>query len=68
MSAFYKDTAIDNKSVHEYSIKVNDTQWLGANSIEELVDIVLDEGICPSKMLYIDGKPSNEYITNFIVE
>ena len=68
MSALYRDTAVDGKSVHEYSIKINDTQWLGANSIEELVDIVLSEGICPSAMLYIDGKPSNEYITNFIVE
>jgi hypothetical protein len=68
MSALYRDTAVDGKSVHEYSIKINDTQWLGANSIEELVDIVLSEGICPSKMLYIDGQPSNEYITDFIVE
>ena len=68
MSALYRDTAVDGKSVHEYSIKINDTQWLGANSIEELVDIVLSEGICPSKMLYIDGQPSNECITDYIVE
>ena len=68
MSALYRDTAVNGKSVHEYSIKINDTQWLGANSIEELVDIVLSEGICPSKMLYIDGQPSGECITDFIVE
>ena len=68
MSAFYRDTAVYGKSVHEYSIKVNDRQWLGADTIEKLVDIVLSEGICPSAMLYIDGKPSNECITDFIVE
>ena len=68
MSAFYRDTVVYGKSVHEYSIKVNDEQWLGANTIEKLVDIVLSEGICPSAVLYIDGNPSNEFITDFIVE
>ena len=67
-SAFYRDTVVYGKSVHEYSIKVSDEQWLGANTIEELVDIVLSEGICPSAMLYIDGQPSNECITDYIVE
>jgi len=67
-SAFYRDTVVYGKSVHEYSIKVNDEQWLGANTIEELVNIVLSEGICPSKTLYVDGQPSNECITDFIVE
>ncbi len=68
MSAFYRDTAVNNKSVHEYSIKVNNEQWLGANTVEKLVDIVLSEGICPSAMLYIDGQVSNECITDYIVE
>jgi len=68
MSAFYRDTVVYGKSVHEYSIKVNDEQWLGASTVEKLVDIVLSEGICPSTMLYIDGQPSNECITDFIVE
>lgn len=67
-SAFYRDTVVYGKSVHEYSIKVNDEQWLGANTVEKLVDIVLSEGICPSKTLYIDGQPSNECVTDFIVE
>jgi hypothetical protein len=67
-SAFYRDTVVYGKSVHEYSIKVSDEQWLGANTIEELVNIVLSEGICPSKILYVDGQPSNECITDFIVE
>ncbi len=68
MSAFYRDTVVYGKSVHEYSIKVNDEQWLGAETVEELVDIVLSEGICPSAVLYIDGQPSNECITDYIVE
>ena len=68
MSAFYRDTVAYGKSVHEYSIKVNDKQWLGANTIEKLVDIVLSEGICPSVTLYINGQPSNECITDYIVE
>ena len=68
MSAFYRDTVVYGKSVHEYSIKVNDEQWLGASTVEKLVDIVLSEGICPSAMLYIDGQPSGECITDFIVE
>ena len=53
MSALYRDTAVDGKSVHEYSIKINDTQWLGASTVEKLIDIVLSEGICPSAMLYL---------------
>ena len=68
MSKFYRDTVAYGKSVHEYSIKVSDEQWLGADTVEELVDIVLSEGICPSAVLYIDGKPSNECITDYIVE
>ena len=68
MSAFYRDTVVYGKSVHEYSIKVNDEQWLGASTVEKLVDIVLSEGICPSAMLYIDGQLSNECITDYIVE
>ena len=67
-SAFYRDTVVYGKSVHEYSIKISDEQWLGANTVEELVNIVLSEGICPSKTLYVDGQPSNECITDFIVE
>lgn len=67
-SAFYRDTVVYGKSVHEYSIKVNDEQWLGADTIEKLVDIVLNEGICPSKTLYVNGQPSSECITDFIVE
>ena len=68
MSAFYRDTVVYGISVHEYSIKINDERWIGASTVEELVDIVLSEGICPSAMLYIDGQPSNEYITDYIVE
>ena len=67
-SAFYRDTVVYGKSVHEYSIKVNDEQWLGASTVEELVNIVLSEGICPSKTLYVDGQPSSECITDYIVE
>ena len=68
MSAFYRDTAVNNKSVHEYSIKVNNEQWLGASSMQGLIDIVLDEGIDPSAMLYIDGEPSSETVFDNIVE
>ena len=68
MSAFYRDTVVYGKSVHEYSIKINDEQWLGASTVEELVNIVLSEGICPSKMLYIDGQQSQECLTEYLVK
>ena len=67
MSAFYKDTTIDGRSVHRYSIK-NANGFIGSSSIEELVEFVLDRGIDPTTTLYIDSEPTELTLWDYMRE
>jgi hypothetical protein len=67
MSAFYKDTTIDGRSVHRYSIK-NANGFIGSSSIEELVEFVLDRGIDPTTTLYIDSEPTEVTLWDYMQE
>lgn len=67
MSAFYKDTTINDKSVHKYSVK-NADGFIGSSSIEELVEFVLDRGIDPTTTLYVDSEPTEETLWDYMQE
>ena len=45
---------------------LQDEQELFEN-IYDLVDYVISAGICPSAKIYADGKPTEEYVEDFIV-
>jgi len=67
MSAFYRDTTINGKSVHRYSVR-NTDGFIGSSSLDELIDFILDRGIDPTKTLYIDAKSTEMTIWEYIQE
>ena len=44
MSSLYKDTTVNGKSVHKYSIKSHGAV-IGSKDLDELINFVLDRGI-----------------------
>ena len=65
MSAFYKDTTVNGKSVHKYSIKSHGAT-IGSDDLDELINFVLDRGLDPVTELYIDGKETKEWLIDLI--
>ena len=64
-NTFYIDTVVNGKSVHKYSIKVHD-KILGSDSLDELIEYVLDHDIDPTTLLYTDGESTGETLYEFI--
>ena len=65
-NAFYIDTVINGKSVHKFSIKSGD-KIVGSDSLDELIEYVLDKGIDPTTLLYTDGEATGETLCEFII-
>ena len=65
MSAFYKDTTVNGKSVHKYSIKSSGAT-IGSEDLDELINFVLDRGLDPVTELYIDGEETEEWLIDLI--
>ena len=63
--SLYKDTTVNDKSVHKYSIK-SDGTIIGSKNLDELINFVLDRGIDPTTELYIDGKKTEECLIDLI--
>ena len=65
MTAFYKDTTVNGKSVHKYSIKTCDAM-IGSKDLDELIKFVLDQGIDPNTELYVYGEKTKEQLIDLI--
>ena len=50
-----------------YGIKNSNGELTEFSTIDELIDHVLDEGIDPSRTLYIAGEPTSETIFEYMV-
>ncbi len=70
MTAFYKDTTVNGKSVHKYSIKTStkfiDDAMIGSKDLDELIKFVLDRGIDPNTELYVYGEKTEEQLIDLI--
>lgn len=67
MSAFYKDTTVNGKSVHKYSIKLHGNT-IGSDDLDELINFVLVAGIDPATELYVYGNKTEELLIDLIQE
>ena len=50
-----------------YGIKSNNNELIEFGTIDELIDHVLDQGIDPSKSLYINGEQTGETVFEYMV-